>query len=113
MKLYATTTSDRCGRPAKKGGDESITTQVDTASGGTYFFEANEATGVVTLSKIGKNERSISVLFSEKIKTIGWEKDFEKALREDGFAPENLTANDGSRFVGWSKSKGETKTATA
>lgn len=68
MKLYATTTSDRGGSPAKKGGEESVTTQVDTKSFGTYFFTVNEATGVATLSKIGKNERSISVIFSEKVK---------------------------------------------
>jgi len=68
MKLYATTTSDRYGRPARKGGDESITVQVDTSTGGTYFFTANEAIGTVTITKIGKNERSVSVIYSEKMK---------------------------------------------
>ncbi len=53
MKLYATTTSDKAGREAKKGGDEEITTR---------YYNGNIAVFEVTFRDDGARRGTLEIL---------------------------------------------------
>lgn len=65
MKLYATITSDRGGRPAKKGGNEYIIVQIDR-KGQSYLIKATDNTIEIIRHNL---KTGIQKVYEEKGKT--------------------------------------------
>mgnify|MGYP001610293297 FL=1 len=107
MKLYATVQSERATKG--QGGNKhlNIAIHIDEKYPRFRLHVTKRDDDSTDIVLVDLDKPFPNTVFEKKVQGEKGESQTEKTLRNHGFVPENLTANDGSQFVGWSKEKGE------